>query len=166
MNLIVAADKNWGIGYKNQLLTKIPKDMEFFSDITSHNVVVMGRKTLESLPYHQPLRHRVNVVLTRNKDYTTNGAYVVHSVQELYDLIYDTLELENTDNVFIIGGESIYKEFIDDCDTAYVTKIHSEFKADTYFPNLDIQENWKLDTKSEMRKYKDLKYQFCTYKRV
>ena len=82
MNIIVAADKNWGIGKNNQLLVSIPADMKMFREETSGKVVVMGRKTLESFPNGLPLKNRINIVLTRDRNYEAKGAVIVHSIEE------------------------------------------------------------------------------------
>ena len=89
MNIIVAVDKNWAIGYQNKLLNSIPEDMKFFRETTTGNVVVMGRKTLESFPNGRPLKNRTNVVITRQKDYEVPGAVVVHSVEEALEYLKD-----------------------------------------------------------------------------
>ena len=82
MNLIVAVDENWAIGYNNELLVSIPDDMKFFRETTTGKVVIMGRKTLESFPGGRPLKNRVNIVITKKEDYEVDGAVVVHSVEE------------------------------------------------------------------------------------
>ena len=140
MNIIASADQNWAIGKDNQLLIHIPEDMKRFRRMTTGNVVVMGRKTLESFPNQAPLKDRVNIVMTRNTDYQPKGVVVVHSVEELEK----ELEKYNTDDVFVIGGDSIYKQLLDLCDTAHITKIDYAYEADSYFPNLDEREDWKM----------------------
>ena len=119
MNLIAAVDKNWAIGYQNKLLTSIPEDMKFFRQTTTGKVVVMGRKTLESFPGKKPLKNRTNIVLTKNPSYQAEGAIVVHNEDELREELkkYDSNEL------YVIGGGSIYEMLIPYCDTAYITKI-------------------------------------------
>ena len=95
MQAIVAADNNWGIGYQNRLLVSIPSDMKFFRQKTTGNVVVMGRKTLESFPNGLPLKNRVNIVLTKNKNYQVKDAVIVHSIDEVLEELkkYDDDEL-------------------------------------------------------------------------
>lgn len=132
MNLIVNVDKNWAIGNKNKLLVSIPADMRFFRETTQGNVVIMGRKTLESFPQGQPLKNRVNIVITRDPDYQVKGAVVVHSVEEAVE---ESRKYEG--EVFVIGGESIYRAMLPLCDRAYVTKTDHAYQADTWFPNLD-----------------------------
>ena len=118
MNLIAAVDKNWAIGNKNQLLVRIPADQKFFRETTTGKVVVMGRKTLESFPNGLPLKNRTNIVLTRNPDYQVSGAVVVHDEQELRRV----LENYSSEDIYIIGGETVYRQFLDECDVAHITK--------------------------------------------
>ncbi len=162
MNLIVAVDKNWGIGKNNKLLTSIPADMKFFVSKTTGNVVVMGRKTLESFPNKKPLKNRVNIVLTRNPDYQVEGAIVVRNDEELQA----ELAKYDSEKIFVIGGESIYKKMLNMCDVAYVTKMDYAYDADAHFPNLDEMDNWELAEVGEEETYFDLEYAFCTYRRV
>ena len=140
MNIIVAADQNWAIGKDNKLLVSIPADMKFFRQTTTGKVVVMGRKTLESFPNGLPLKNRINIVLTKNPDYQVKDAIVVHSLEELQR----ELEAYRQDEVYVIGGESIYRMMLPHCDTAHVTKIHHAYEADTFFPNLDEMEEWEI----------------------
>ena len=140
MNLIAAVDKNWAIGYQNKLLTSIPEDMKFFRQTTTGKVVVMGRKTLESFPGKKPLKNRTNIVLTKNPSYQAEGAIVVHSEDELRE----ELKKYDSEDIFVIGGESIYRQLLDECDKAYITKIEYAYTADAYFPNLDEKEEWKI----------------------
>lgn len=161
MKAIVAVDKNWGIGLKGKLLVSIPADMKFFRSTTLGKVVVMGRKTLESFPNKAPLKDRVNIVLTKNTSFQKNGVIVVHSIDELKD----ELKKYNSDDVYVIGGETIYKQLIDECDTAYVTKIDYAYEADAYFPNLDEKDNWEVTVEGEEETYYDLEYYFMTYKK-
>ncbi|MGC4019086.1 MAG: dihydrofolate reductase [Muricomes sp.] len=161
MNLIVAADKNWAIGYNNKLLVSIPSDMKFFREKTTGKVVVMGRKTLESFPNGLPLKNRTNIVLTGNKKYHVKGAVVVHTLEGLLK----ELEEYNSEDVYVIGGDSVYRLLLPYCDTAYVTKIDHAFQADTYFPNLDELSEWELTEEGEEQTCFDLEYMFTTYKR-
>ena len=162
MNLIVAVDKNWAIGKDNKLLVSIPQDMKFFRETTMDKVVVMGRKTLESFPGGQPLKKRTNIVLTRDKNYKVKDVIVVHGVEELLE------ELKNYDEkeIYVIGGESIYRALLPYCKVAHVTKIDHAYEADTYFPNLDEMEDWEVTGVSEEQTYFDLEYEFVRYERV
>ena len=136
MNLIVAVDKNWAIGKDNKLLVSIPQDMKFFRETTMGKVVVMGRKTLESFPGGQPLKQITNIVLTTDKDYSVKDAIVVHTIDELLE----ELKKYNDEEIYVIGGESIYRELLPFCKEAYVTRIDYEYQADRYFPILDEME--------------------------
>jgi dihydrofolate reductase len=162
MNLIFSADRNWAIGFKNELLIRIPDDMKQFRAKTTGNVVVMGRKTLESFPNKKPLKDRVNIVISTKKDYKVEGATVVHSVEEALE----ELKQYPTEKVFIIGGGKIYKEFLPYCDTAYVTYIDHAYAADTFIPNLDeLQDEWEMVEESEENTYFDIEYYYRIYKR-
>lgn len=161
MNLIVAVDKNWAIGKNNKLLVSIPADMKFFRDTTKGNVVVMGRKTLESFPQGQPLKNRVNIVITTNLDYKVKDAVVVHSVEEAVE---ECKKYEG--DVYVIGGESIYRAMLPYCKTALVTRIDHAYEADTFFPNLDEDPEWKLTGETEEQTYFDLEYVFTKYERI
>ena len=162
MNLIVAVDKNWAIGKGNKLLVSIPQDMKFFRETTMGKVVVMGRKTLESFPGGQPLKKRVNIVLTKDKNYDVKDAIVVHSVEELLD----ELKKYNEEDIYVIGGESIYRQLLPYCKLAHVTKIDHAYEADTYFPNLDEMEDWEVTGVSDEQTYFNLEYEFVRYERV
>lgn len=162
MNLIVNADRNWGIGYKNKLLVRIPADMKFFRSETMGKVLVMGRKTLESFPKGKPLEGRVNIVLTRNPDYQVKGAVVVHNLEELWKVLADYPDR----NVYVIGGESVYRQLLPFCDVAHVTKTDQAYEADTWFPNLDQMPEWTLTGKSEEQTYFDLEYHFLRYEKT
>ena len=161
MKLIAAVDKNWGIGKNNDLLVSIPADMKMFRTETSGKVVVMGRKTLESFPGGLPLKNRTNIVLSGNPDYQVKGAIVVHSLQELLEEI----KKYPKDQVYCIGGDSVYKMLLPYCDTAQVTKIDFAYEADRYFPNLDEMPQWQVAAESEEQTYFDLEYRFVRYER-
>ncbi|MDD7143037.1 dihydrofolate reductase [Fusicatenibacter saccharivorans] len=160
MKLIVAADRNWAIGKNNKLMWSIPADMKFFRETTQGNVVIMGRKTLESFPQGQPLKNRVNIVITRNPSYKVKDAVVVHSVEEA---IEESRKYDG--DVFVIGGESIYRAMLPYCDTALVTRIDYAYEADTWFPNLDEDEEWELTDEGEEQTCFDLEYTFTRYER-
>lgn len=160
MKLIVAVDKNWAIGKNNKLMWSIPADMKFFRETTQGNVIIMGRKTLESFPQGQPLKNRVNIVITKNKDYKAKGAIVVHSVEEA---VREAKKQEG--DIFVIGGESIYCAMLSYCDTAYITKIDHAYDADTYFPNLDADKEWRMTKISEEQTCFNLEYYFTVYER-
>ena len=162
MNLIVAVDKNWAIGLGNKLLVSIPADMKFFRQTTTGKVVVMGRKTLESFPGGQPLKNRTNIVITRDANYKVKDGIVVSTIEEALE----ELKKYNDEDIFVIGGESIYRQMLPYCKTAFVTKIDHAYDADTFFPNLDEMDDWKLTGISEEQTYFDLEYLFARYERV
>lgn len=161
MNLIVAVDKNWAIGLRNQLLVRIPADQRFFRTETTGKVVVMGRSTLESFPGGQSLKDRTNIVITKQNDYNKKDTIILHSIEEALEEV----KRYPSSDVYIIGGESIYKQMLPFCDVAYITKIDYSYEADTYFPNLDEMSDWKLASESEEQTYYDLEYTFCKYVR-
>lgn len=159
MNLIAAVDKNWAIGRNNKLLVSIPDDMKFFRETTTGKVVVMGRKTLESFPGKKPLKNRVNIVLTSDNSYQVDGAVIVHDMDELHE----ELKKYNSQDIYVIGGESIYRQLLDECDVAHITKIDFSYEADAWFPNLDEKEEWVVTADSEEQTYFDLEYYFYKY---
>ena len=161
MNVIVAVDKNWGIGKDNKLLVSIPSDMKFFREETMNKVVVMGRKTLESFPNGLPLKRRTNIVLTKDRNYKVKDAILVHSVEELME----ELKKYDSEDIYVIGGDSIYRQLLPYCDVAHVTKIDYAYEADSYFPNLDEMSDWTVERTSDELTYFDLEYMFVKYVR-
>ena len=161
MKAILSADKNWGIGLNNHLLVQIPSDMKFFRQTTTGKVVVMGRKTLESFPNGLPLKNRTNIVLTGNPNYSVKDAVIVHAEGELLK----ELEKYDDDDIYVIGGESIYRMMLPYCDTVLVTKIDRAFQADTFFPNLDEMDEWEMTEESEEQTCFDLEFTFTKYER-
>lgn len=161
MNLIANVDNNWAIGKNNQLLVRIPADMKSFRETTTDKVVVMGRKTLESFPNGQPLKNRTNIVLTHDKSYQVKDAIVVYSMEELQE----ELEKYASGDIYIIGGESIYRQLVDACDVAHITKVDYAYDADAYFPNLDEKPEWEITQDSEEQTYFDLIYHFYKYEK-
>ena len=161
MNIIVAVDKNWAIGKNNKMMWSIPADMRFFREKTTGHVVVMGRKTLESFPNGLPLKQRTNIVLSRDKNYQVKGTLVMHTTEELLE----HLKGYAPEEIFIIGGESIYRQFLPYCDTAYVTKIDHAYDADTHFPNLDEMPEWEMTEAGGEQTSFDLEFVFTRYER-
>ena len=161
MNIIVAVDENWAIGYRGDLLVRIPADLKMFRNETIGKVVVLGRKTMDTFPGGLPLAGRTNIVLTRTPEYQVKDAIVVHSVEELL------AELKNYDtkDVYVIGGDSVYSQLLPYCDTAHVTKIDRSYEADTYFPNLDASGEWEITAESDEQSYFDTTYHFLKYER-
>lgn len=162
MNLIVAVDENWAIGNHNELLITIPADHKFFRQETSGKVVVLGRKTLETFPQGLPLKNRVNIIMSTNQAYKVKDALVVHSLEELLE----ELKQYAAKDVYVVGGESIYRQLLPYCDVAHVTKIDHAYAADAYFPNLDEMPEWEITADSEEQTYFDITYHFLKYERV
>jgi len=162
MNCIVAVDKNWAIGNKNELLISIPSDQKYFRQLTTGNVVILGRKTLAGFPGGRPLKNRVNIMLTKSEDVSVEGATVVNSVEAAIEEAKKYPEAE----IFVIGGESVYRQFLPYCDKAYVTFIDREFAADTFFPNLEEDEEWEMTEESDEMTYFDSPFTFRVYERV
>ena len=161
MNLIVAVDNNWAIGSKNELLIRIPNDHKHFREETTGKVVVLGRKTLETFPQGMPLKNRINIILSKDPNYQVKDAIVVHSIEELLE----ELKKYDEEEIFVIGGESVYRMMLPYCSKVYVTKIDHAYQADTYFPNLDQLEDWEMTEVSEEHTCFDLEYVFSTYER-
>ena len=162
MNIIAAVDRNWAIGRNNGLLVSIPADMKFFRQMTTGKVIVMGRKTLESFPNGLPLKNRTNIVLSSRPDYSVRDAVIVHDLEELSA----ELEKYDTDDIYVIGGESIYRQLLPMCSTAHITKIDHVYEADAWFPNLDEDPSWQITADSDEQTYFDLEYRFLKYEKV
>ena len=161
MNIIVAVDQNWAIGHNNKLLVSIPSDMKFFRSTTTGKVVVMGRKTLESFPNGLPLKNRTNIVLTGNPDYKVKDAIICHTIDE----VLEELKKYDSEDVYVIGGDSIYHQMLPYCDVAHITKIFHAYEADSWFPNLDEDPEWEITADSDEQTYFDLEFQFVKYER-
>lgn len=160
MKAIVAVDSNWGIGRDNNLLISIPEDMKFFREKTMGKTLILGRKNLESFPNKKPLKNRRHIVLTRNKDYEADGVEIVYSIDEALEKVKDI----DSDDIYVVGGQSVYEDFLNYCDIIYVTKIKKDLNAEKFFPNLDKLENWEKIYESEKNEHKGLEYIFTTYK--
>lgn len=143
MNLIAAVSAEWGIGLNNRLLFSIPTDMKFFRSMTSGKTVIMGKNTLMSFPKQKPLPNRRNILMSTT--ITPEGLTVCGSIKDALEAV----KHEPTEDVFIIGGEQIYKAFLPYCDTAYITCVKSSAKADAFFPDLDKSPEWQLVEESE-----------------
>lgn len=161
MNLIVAVDKNWGIGKDNDLLYHVPEDMKYFRAKTIEKNVICGKKTLLSFPGSKPLPNRRHYVLTRSDMQDDENLVVVHSLEELEEKVAHL----PGDDVLVIGGESVYRQLYRKCSLAFVTKIFSDEKeADVFFPNLDEDENFQLIDAGEVLTSKSgLQYAFQIY---
>lgn len=161
MNLIVAVDEKWGIGRDGKLLTSIPGDMKYFKKHTTGKVIVMGRKTLESMPGKKGLPNRVNYVMTHDESYEAEDAIVVHSEEELFVKLGEY----NSDDVYLIGGASLYNKYYRKCDRLYITKIDAELNADTFIVNVDEDSDYFVASESEPQEENGIKYRFLIYER-
>lgn len=160
MKTIVAVAHGFAIGYKGDLLIRISTDLKRFREMTTGHTVVMGYNTLLSLPGGRPLKNRRNIVLYP-EDIEIEGAETVKSIPELIELVKDV------EDVFVIGGGSVYRQLLPYCDTAYVTKIDKSFEADTFFPDLDLSDEWEAAViEPEMINDDGTPYRYVTYKRV
>lgn len=168
ISAIVCIDENFGIGSNGDLLVHIPEDMKFFKEKTTNNVVIMGRKTYDSLPV-KPLPNRTNAVVTSkiNKpcEIDDNGVYFVSMdfIKEFLDILPRYAEEADC---YIIGGGQIYKELLPYCKYAYVTKVYCSYNnVDTYFPNIENMTDWEIEYENEIKECNGVKYQFCTYRK-
>ena len=128
--LVACVDKNFGLGYKNDLLLRIPADLKNFRRLTLNHTIIYGRKTLETFPNQQPLDERRNIILSRTLN-KISGAEVVGSVEELFNV------LDAAEENFVIGGEQIFNELIAYAAEIFLTVLDAELQADTFFPNVD-----------------------------
>jgi len=169
MKLVVAVDKNWAIGYKGELLARVRADLKNFSAITTGHTVILGSKTLATFPGGRVLKNRTNIVLTRNKDFSAEGAIIANSIGHLLEILKDY----DTNDVYVIGGASVYTQLLPYCDTAIVTKFDRSYEFDAAIENLDLSPDWKCVEEGEWQKSNpetdseaDLAFRFTTYKRV
>ena len=160
MNIIVAVNKDWGIGYNGEQSIVIPEDRLYFKEVTSGGIIIVGRKTFESIG--KPLKHRKNIVLTNNRDFKARGVTVAHSMNEALERVLPN----NSHKVFIIGGAEVYAQFLPWCSYVYVTKIDIETPSDRYFPNLDKLPDWELMHKGDMIRSNDLFFSFDLYRSI
>lgn len=166
MILIFAVDRNWNIGYDGDMLFKISEDLKRFRLLTEGNIIIMGRKTFESLPEKKSLPNRINIIITREETYKAEGGIVINSLEELSPLLKE-LNPNNEMENFVIGGGNIVKQMMSYCNKAYITKINQAFEgADTFIPNLDLLNDWKVVNESEVYKQDDLYYKYVDYIRI
>ncbi len=161
MNMIAAVDSNWAIGRNGRLLVTIPNDHKHFREETTGKVVVLGRKTLETFPQGLPLQGRTNIILSRDPQFRVKGAEVVHSLEELRP----GLKAYREEDVYCVGGESIYRQLLPWCNRVHITKIDRSYEADAWFPNLDKDPDWEITADSEEQTYFDIAYTFLRYER-
>ena len=155
MFAIAAVSQNWGIGKDNRLLFHISADMKRFRELTEGKTVLMGRKTLQSLPGGKGLPRRRSIVLTANHGFTAPDAEITHTpVQAVFTA---------GEEAAIIGGESVYRLFLPLCERVYITKIFADVEADAFFPDLDADPRWQVERESEIFEENGLRYQFVDY---
>ena len=159
MKAILSADRKWGLGYQGRLLVSIPSDLRFFRETTMGHVVVMGRKTLATLPAGQPLKGRTNIILSRDPEWTVRGATVVHSIKELMEV----LKPYEDDDIYVAGGGEIYRQLLPYCDTAYVTRIDMTYQADTFFEDLDESLDWEMVEEGDEQTCFDIEFYFSVF---
>lgn len=168
MNIIVAVDKEWGIGYKDRLLVSIKADLRQFAGLTKGKTVIYGSRTLETFPGKVPLKGRRNIILTRKDNLKIENAEIAGSVEEALSLVSS----EKTEDVFVIGGASIYSQFLPLCDCCYITKIMESFEKDVFFKNIDEDPDWEMvfrgaerETDPETDSISGVRFCFTKYRR-
>lgn len=160
MKAILAKDKNWAIGNKGDLLVRLSEDLKYFKEKTLGKTVVLGRKTLQTFPGQRGLPGRKNIVLTHNRDFSAEGCIMCFDPEEVRKLD------ESGEEVFVVGGGAVYREFLPDCSQVFVTAIEESFEADTYFENLDKSRDFELAWTSEPFTEKGITCRFTRYDRV
>lgn len=164
VSLVVAVDKNNGIGKNNDLPWHLPADMKFFKETTTGNIVLMGRKNYESIPLKfRPLPNRLNIILTRDKNYKAENCLIFYSIDEFMTWKKENDADERT--LFITGGGEIFKQFLDRklVDEMYITHIDHSFEADIFFPEVNFEE-WEKEIVFSHEIDEKNKYNFKTYK--
>lgn len=156
---IVAAAKNGVIGQDNDLPWDIPEDMKFFREKTKGKALIMGRKTFESVGH--PLPHRLNVVVTRNKDYKAEGAHVVTTLDEAIEYCR-TKQSQYGEEIFIIGGGEIFRQSLDRVDLIYLTRIHKDYPGQVTYPELNPLEWEEIERRD---RDEPVPFSFLTYKK-
>ena len=161
MNILVTVDERWAIGNNDKLLVQIPKNQKLFMEETAGKVVVVGRKALQTFPQGMPLQGRTTIVLSKNRSLKIKGATVVHSLNELLK----ELKKYPDEDIYIVGGESVFAQLMPYCNVAHVTKIDHAYAANKYFPDLDKSPDWEITAESDEQTYFDIAYEFRRYER-
>ena len=159
MNAIAVVDENWGIGRNGKLLVYLPSDLKYFKDKTLGKTVIMGRETFSGIG--RPLKGRETIVLSRSQNYKP-GCLVFRSLDELLEC----LKSKNSEDVFVAGGETVYRQLLPYCGRFFITKMQGRFEADRHFPNLDVGAEFSIVWSSGWMEENSIKYQFTEYKRV
>ena len=159
ISIIVAVSEDWGIGKGNELLWHISEDLKRFKRLTSGNTVIMGKKTWESLP-RKPLPGRKNIVLTDNPKESIENSVTVYSIEDALS------KCGQDEEIFIIGGGSVYRQFMPVADRLFITHVHKKAPADIYFPEIDLS-IWEITEKEEFKKgdNNNIPYTYTIYER-
>jgi len=158
ISIIVAVSDDLGIGMNNDLLWHLPEDMKRFKRLTTGNTIIMGKRTWESLP-KRPLPGRKNVVITDIPDETFEGAVMAYSIDDAVS------KCKGDSEIFIIGGGSVYRQFMTLADRLYITHVHKKTEADTFFPKID-KRTWEIAEKEEFTPEGDgVPYTYIIYTR-
>lgn len=160
MNLIVNVTQNWGIGFEDKLLVSLRADLERFARLTTGKTLILGRRTLATFPGGRPLKNRTNLILSASPGYAVEGAAVVRSLEALLQAI-KTLPPED---VWVAGGESVYRQLLPYCRAAFVTRVSVTPPADRFFPDLDRLEQWTLVQASPMMEENGSRFQYLEYR--
>lgn len=165
MILMLTADNNWNIGLKGKMLIDLEADLKRFKEITTGNIIIMGRNTLRAIPGEKSLPDRVNIVMTRDKSFKRDDLVVVNSLDDLFKTL-DEINPNGEKEIFVTGGATIVKQLLKYCNKAYITKILKSFpQHDTSIPNLDNDNNWKIVSKGDIIEQGDVRYRYVDYKR-
>jgi len=159
MNAIAAVSLNWGLGKDNALLFHISEDMKRFRALTAGGTVIMGRKTLDSMPGGKALPKRRNIVITRDMAFARENVEVAHSVEEALAMAAG----DDLDKVWVIGGGEIYKAMLPHCRLCYITRVYAQPESEVFFPDLDTMSNWKILRSEAIQNDGELDYQFVDY---
>ena len=157
---ILCVDNKWGIGKKNGLLFSLPKDMKFFRETTLNHVVAMGENTLLSFPNSKPLKNRRHIVLSQDETHNYEGVENVHTFIDFLKLIK---EYSLKEDIYIIGGASIYRQTLPFVDKVLLTKVDADGDAELFFNNLDEEPNFELISESEVMEDNGYNIRFCVY---
>ena len=160
MIAIVAVDKNWGIGKDGNQQLFIAPDLKRFKDFTTGNTIILGRKTVATFPNGKPLKNRRNLILSRNPDYAPEGGEVYPDLDSLL------AQVDDPDNTYVVGGASVYHTMLPQCHRAYITKIDGEFPADCWFPNLDEDPNWVVESEGEWMEHEGVRFRYVNYRKA
>ncbi len=156
MNAIVIVDRNWGIGYEGEQMVYLAPDLKRFQSLTSGHAIILGRKTLETFPGGRPLKNRQNLILSRQEGLSIEGATVYGSVEALLEAA--------PEDAFVVGGASVYRQLLSDCERVFVTKVQGSYPADSFFPNLDQDARWSVEAEEGPFEYEGTTYCYVTYR--